>query len=64
MDEDIEVLDSNETIKKEKRKVSSIIVLILFIISLIASGFLIYNILLLEGIENLIRYLFVLELDI
>ena len=57
MDEDIEVLDSNETIKKEKRKVSSIIVLILFIISLIASGFLIYNILLLDGIENLIRYL-------
>ena len=57
MDEDIEVLDSSESIKKEKRKLSSIIVLVLFLISILASGFLIYNILLLDGIENLIRYL-------
>ena len=55
MDKDIEILGENET--KEKRKISSIIVLLLFIISLACSGYLIYNILLLSGIENVIRYI-------
>lgn len=55
MDKDIEILGENET--KEKRKISSIIVLLLFIIALGCSGYLIYNILLLSGIENMIRYI-------
>lgn len=54
MDKDIEILGENEI--KEKRKISSIIVLLFFIISLGCSGYLIYNILLLSGIENIIRY--------
>ena len=55
MAKDIEVLDEGE--KKGKRKISSIIVLLFFIISLCCSGYLIYNILLLSGIEDLIRYI-------
>ncbi len=44
---------------RKKRKKSSLIALIFFIISLVASGYLIYNIFSLDGIENLIRYIII-----
>ena len=50
MDEEIEDI-------KEKRKLSAYFTMIFFIISLLSSGFLIYNILLFEGIEDMIRYI-------
>ena len=56
MSEEIEVLDETKK-TKNKRKKSSIVALIFFIISLVASGYLIYNILRLSGIEDLIRYI-------
>lgn len=57
MDNEVELLDESE--KKEKRSISSIIVLLLFIVALGCSGYLIYNILLLSGIENIIRYIII-----
>ena len=54
MDDNDEILDKNSN---KKRKKSSIVVLIFFIISLITSGFLIYNIFILNSIEDLIRYI-------
>lgn len=56
MSEEIEVLDETKK-TQNKRKKSSIVALIFFIISLVASGYLIYNILRLSGIEDLIRYI-------
>ena len=56
MSEEIEVLDEAKK-TQNKRKKSSIVALIFFIISLVASGYLIYNILRLSGIEDLIRYI-------
>lgn len=53
MESDIEVLEEG----KKKRKISSIVALVFFIISLITSFYLIYNIFLLIGIEDLIRYI-------
>ena len=58
MSEEIEVLDETKK-TKNKRKKSSIVALIFFIISLVASGYLIYNILRLSGIEDLIRYIII-----
>ncbi len=46
-------------LREKKRKKSSIVSLVFFIISLITSGYLIYNIFLLNGIENLIRYIII-----
>ena len=56
MSEEIEVLDETKK-TQNKRKKSSIVALIFFIISLVASVYLIYNILRLSGIEDLIRYI-------
>ncbi len=56
MSKEVEVLDDDNTNKK-KRKKSSVVALIFFIISLLTSGFLIYNIYTLSGIEDLIRYI-------
>ena len=42
---------------KRKKKISSVIALLFFIIMILTSGFLIYNIFLLSGIENNIRYI-------
>ncbi len=50
-----EIRETRES--RYKRKKSSIVALIFFIVSLVASGFLIYNIFLLNSIENLIRYI-------
>ena len=55
MEKEVEIL--GEENKKEKRKISSIFVLLFFIVALGCSGYLIYNILLLSGIENTIRYI-------
>lgn len=55
MEKEVEIL--GEETKKEKRKISSIFVLLFFIVALGCSGYLIYNILLLSGIENTIRYI-------
>ena len=55
MEKVVEVI--GETRKKEKRKISSIFVLLFFIVALGCSGYLIYNLLLLSGIENTIRYI-------
>lgn len=51
---EIEVLEEEP---KKKRKKSSIVSLIFFLISLLCSGGLIYSILLLDNIENNIRYI-------
>lgn len=60
MSNEIEVLEeSNKTDKKKKRKISNIITLILFIISLVSSIFLSYNLFLLSGIEDIIRYIII-----
>ena len=56
MDEELEILQEEE---KEKRKISAYFVLIFFIISILSSGFLIYNILLYEGVEDNIRYIII-----
>ena len=48
-----------ENFDKPKRKKSSIVALIFFIIALITSGFLIYNIFQLNGIEDKIRYIII-----
>ena len=56
MSEEIEVLDETKK-TQNKRKKSSIVALIFFIISVVASVDLIYNILRLSGIEDLIRYI-------
>ena len=55
MDKDIEIIGESE--KKEKRKISSIFVLLFFIVALGCSGYLIYNLTLLDGIENTLRYI-------
>lgn len=55
MSKDIEVLEEEQ--KPKKGKTIGIIFLILFIISLGTSGFLIYNLFLLDGIENIVRYI-------
>lgn len=60
MAKEIEVLDEEETKKsKKKKKVSVKIALVFFLISLITSGFLIYNIFKLSGIEDIIRYIII-----
>ena len=60
MAKEIEVLDEEETKKsKNKKKVSVKIALVFFLISLITSGFLIYNIFKLSGIEDIIRYIII-----
>lgn len=56
MSKEIETLEDEDN-RKKKRKKSSIVALIFFIISLITSGFLIYNLFLLNEVENLIRYI-------
>lgn len=50
-----EIRETRES--RNKRKKSSIVALVFFIIALVASGYLIYNIFLLNSIENLIRYI-------
>lgn len=61
MTKEIEVLDEEENgkKKKKKKKLSTKIILFIFLISLITSGFLIYNIFKLSGIENVIRYIII-----
>lgn len=56
MKENIEVLEEGSN-KKKRRKISSVVALIFFLISLLSSGFLIYNIFKLDGVEDLIRYI-------
>ena len=56
-------MDNVENINK-KMKISTKLSIVFFAISLLASGFLIYNILLLDGIENLIRYIVITSLGI
>ena len=55
MEKDVEIIGENE--KKSKRKISSIFVVLFFLLSLGCSGYLIYNILLLSGIEDTLRYI-------
>lgn len=56
MKENIEILEETSQGKK-KRKKSSVVALIFFILSLISSGFLLYNIFKLSGVEDVIRYI-------
>ena len=49
---------------KKKKKISTKLSIVFFIVSILSSGFLIYSILLLDGIENLIRYLIISLLGI
>lgn len=56
MKEKIEILEESSQ-EKKKRKKSSVVSLIFFMISIISSGFLIYNIFKLNGVEDTIRYI-------
>ncbi len=56
MKEKIEILEEPSQ-EKKKRKKSSVVALIFFMVSIISSGFLIYNIFKLNGVEDTIRYI-------
>ena len=56
--DNIEIMGEN----KEKRKVPGLVILIFWLVSALASSYFIYNILLLDGIENLLRFVTIIVL--